>query len=69
MIFKNYAETTPFNDAIWVQFSEQQQHQSIKCTIFNVLVVLFWCKKDVELTQIFFVNIKNYDEKYSYYEP
>ena len=31
--FLIYAETVPFNDAIWDEFNEQHQHQSIKkCT-------------------------------------
>ena len=32
-IKKDYAETTPYNGAIWDEFSEQHKHQSIKSHI------------------------------------
>ena len=35
-------ETTPFNGAIWVEYSELHLHT--KSTLFNTQISLFWCK-------------------------
>ena len=53
MIKKNDAETAPTKSAIWDEFREQHQHQSIKSTIFNAQLALIWFKKGADVIQIF----------------
>ena len=53
IVLKIYDETAPSKRALWDEFSEQYQHQSIKKNIFNAQLSLYDANK-MQISGIFY---------------